>query len=449
MGKNFYGTSALITFLYCSISYYGCTKEKYSEMNTRPSVDWVKNAVISEINLRSFAEEKSFKALELLIPELKKRGVTVISLSPIHPIGDLNRSGRLGSPYAVKDFFDVNPEYGALGDFTSLVRTTHQLGLKIIINLVAGQAAWDSQVLMEHPDWFVHNEEGAIVSPTSERSDVAQIDYRQHEPRKYMIAVMKFWIQEIGIDGFQCMNTELIPTDFWDAARNELDKMKPVLMISESMLPEHHIKAFDLTRSWNVYSICTNIINGKVPASIINDSLSMEIQKFPRGSLHLRFNLENEENRDDTLNLEIHNPQHVKTIDVLAFTLPGVPYICSALEVKNKKQRDEFNKLYENLSAFREVHPSLRSGSYRNVQNSAPSQLFSFIRYLGEDSVLIIVNFAKEKKEADIQLPAGISLTWKDQFSGVNMKVKNSRLSVAVLPLGYLTLLPSSEKEIL
>jgi hypothetical protein len=175
----------------------------------------------------------------------------------------------------------------------------------------------------------------------------------------------------------------------------------------------------------------------------------MEIQKFPRGSLHLRFNVENEENRDDTLHIERPNPQRVKTIDVLAFTLPGVPYMCSALDVGNKKQRDEFNKLYENLSVFREVHPSLRSGSYRNVQNSAPSQLFSFIRWLGEDSVLIIVNFAKEKKEADIQMPAGISLTWKDQFSGVSVKVKNSRLNVSVFPSGYLTLVPFSEKEIL
>jgi cyclomaltodextrinase len=447
VGKRFYVPIALIAFLYCSSAYFGCSKEKYAEMKAIPSVDWVKNAVISEIDLRSIAEAQSFKALALLIPEIKKLGITVISLPPIHPIGELNRKGRLGSPYAVKDFYDVNPEYGGLEDFKSLVRTTHQHGLRIIIDLVANQAAWDSQLLMEHPDWFMHNNEGAIVSPTVEWSDVAQIDFRQHEPRKYMIAVMKFWSLKIGIDGFQCMNADLIPTDFWDAARNELEKMKPVLMISESMLPEHHMKAFDLTNSWDINCTCAKIIDGKMPASIINDSLNTEIIKFPKGSLHMRFTGEHEKDNEGTPAIEKSAPQSVKAIDILAFTLPGVPCICTNTLASYNKQLNVISKFYEDLIALRRNHPALRSGAYQYVQNSEGFHLFTFFRFSGDDSLLIVINFANEKKESDIQLPVGVSLVWKDQVSGVSMIVKNSRLSVAVSPLGFVMLAPSSEKE--
>jgi glycosidase len=446
--KRFFVVIPFAAFVYCSISYFGCTKEKYSEMNARHSEEWVKNAVIDEIDLRSFPENGSFKALELQIPVLKKHGITVLSLMPIHPLGELNRKGKLGNLNAVKDFYAVNPEFGDLEDFKSLVSTTHQQGLKIIFNLVAGQAAWDSQLLMEHPDWFVHNEEGAIVSPNSERSDVAQIDYRQHEPRKYMIAVMKFWVQEIGIDGFQSKNAELIPTDFWDAARNELDKIKPVIMISESMLPAHHIKAFDLTPSWDMKSTVFDIIGGKILASSINDSLNAEIQNFPKGSLHLRFKLEHEKNIQDTSDIEIFDLQGTKAIAILAFTLPGVPLLCTAHEVRNNKHLEVFNTLYDDVITLHRNHPALRYGSYRNIQNSARSQLFSFIRFSGEDSVLIIVNFAHEKKETDIHMPAGVSLVWKDQCSGICNKVNNSHLRVAVVPLGFLAMVPSSEKEI-
>jgi maltooligosyltrehalose synthase len=126
-----------------------------------------------------------------------------------------------------------------------------------------------------------------------------------------------------------------------------------------------------------------------------------------------------------------------------------VPFICTGNEVRNSKQLKLFDKLYEDVSALHRNHPALRYGSYRNVQNSASSHLFSFIRFSGEDSVLIVVNFANEKKEADIQLTAGVSLVWKDQFSGISNKVKNSQLSVTVLPLGFLTMVPSSKKEIL
>ena len=257
---------------------------------------------------------------------MNKLGITVISLQPINPVGELNRRGRLGSPDAVKDFYSVNSEYGTLEDFKSLVNTIHQQGLKIIINLVANQAAWDSQLLMEHPDWFVHNEEGAIVAPNSESNDVAQLDYNQHELCKYMIAMMKFWIQEIGIDGFQCRSAEMIPTDFWDVARNELDKIKPVLMISEGMLPEHHIKAFDLTCSWNMNDAFANIIDGKVSASIINDSLNAEYLQFPKGSLHLRSNINHKEYIKDTPDIEKSNSQDKKLISILAFTLPGAAH---------------------------------------------------------------------------------------------------------------------------
>jgi glycosidase len=435
--------------VYCSIHYFGCTKIKYNDLNARISTEWVKNAVIYEINLRSFSKDGTFKTLEAQIPELRKRGITIVSLVPIHPIGELNRRGQIGSLDAIKDFYAVNPEFGILKDFQSLVNITHQQGLKIIINLVANQAAWDSQLLMEHPDWFVHNEEGAIVSPNSESSDVAQFDYNQHELRKYMIAVMKFWVQEIGIDGFQCRSAELIPTDFWDVARNELDKIKPVLMISESMLPEHHIKAFDLTCSWNMNNTLANIVSGTVPASIINDSMNAEFLKFPKGSLHLRFKIMRDENIEDIRGINNSSSQNAKTIAILAFTLPGVPLIYTGDEAGNTKQLDLSNKLYEDLNTLRRNHPALRYGSYWNAQNSASYHLFSFIRSSGDDSVLIVVNFVNEKIEANIQMPAGASQLWKNQFSGINLKVKDERLSVAISPLGFLALVPYSEKEIL
>ncbi len=449
MSKRFLITTAVIIFLCSSIPYFGCTKQNYNDLNARLSAGWVKNAVIYEINLRSISKDRSFKALEGQIPELKNLGITVISLMPIHPIGELNRRGILGSPYAIKDFYTVNTKFGTLEDFKSLVNTTHQQGLKIIINLVANQAAWDSQLLMEHPDWFVHNEEGAIVSPSFEQSDVAQIDYNKHELRKYMIAMMKFWIQEIGIDGFQCSAPELIPMDFWNITRNELDRIKPVLMIAESRLPEYHIKAFDLTCSWNMNSTFENIIGCTVPASIINDSLNAEFLQFPKGSMHLRFKTAHDENIEDASGIEEFNPQIAKTSAILSFTLPGVPVIYTNDKLENNKRKDQFDKLYEDLCILHQNHPALRSGSYQKVQNSDSSRLFSFIRFSGKDSVLIVVNFANEKKEVDIHMPAGASLLWKDQFSGVSVKVKNSRLRIGVLPLGFLTLAPSSEKEML
>jgi glycosidase len=444
----------------CIFCYFGCTKKEYADLNARQSTAWIKNAVIYEVYLRSFSKEGTFKALEVQIPELKKLGVTIVSLLPIHPIGELNRMGSLGSPYAVKDFYAVNPEYGTLDDFKSLVNTVHQQNMKIIIELVADRAAWDSRLLMEHPDWFAHNAEGAIVSPNSDCLDAAQLDYVQHEPRKYMIAMMKFWVQNIGIDGFKCSSAELVPTDFWNIARAELEKIKPVVMISDDSLPEHHVKAFDMTCSWNISDALTRITNSTASASIFDDSLKTELRLFPKGSLHLRYIKTYSKNVEDVCAIEPFTAQIAQAAAVLAFTLPGVPLIFNGEEAGNSRRVDlfdkvdidwthgsDFQKLYETLSALRCFHPALRYGKYVNVANTENKHVFSFFRLDGTDTVLVIINFRKEKKEVSVNMPASSSITWNDRFSNISLQVKDTCLSAVLAPLEYLVLIPNIRKE--
>jgi hypothetical protein len=98
-------------------------RTKFAYISARPSEDWVKDALIYEIYLRSFSSSGTFRALENRLPELKDLGVTVLCLLPIHPVGELNRRGTLGSPFAVQDYYAVNPEYGTLDDFKSLVNS--------------------------------------------------------------------------------------------------------------------------------------------------------------------------------------------------------------------------------------------------------------------------------------------------------------------------------------
>jgi glycosidase len=312
--------------------------------------------------------------------------------------------------------------------------------LKIIITLVIAQAAWDSQLLMEYPDWFVHNADGAIVAPNTESNDVALIDFNQHELRKYMMAMMKFWVREIGVDGFRCRSSDMIPTDFWEIARSELDKIKPVLLISESMIPEHHLKAFDFTCSWNMDTTIMKILNGTAPASAINDSLSAEYNQFPKGSLQLRFTVQDNLTNDNPF------PQKARVGFILAFTLPGVPLLYSGNKTIDK--REIFDKFDESIIALRRGHPALQGGSYRNLPNSKSSYLYSFLRFSGNDTVFTIVNFANREKDAEIQMPEGTSLIWKDQFSDVRMEVENSRLRTAIPPLGFLIMVPSPKKEL-
>ncbi len=433
-------------------------KTEYSDVSVRSSDDWVRDAIVYETYVRSFSREGTFRALEKGVPELKQLGVTVLWLMPIHPIGELNRKGTLGSLYAVQDYYAVNPEFGTLEDFRSLVKTVHAHGMKIIIDLVANHAAWDSKLVMEHPEWFTHNDEGAILSPNADWSDVADLNYGHHELRKYMIEMMKYWIKEIGVDGYRCDVAELVPTDFWNRARKELDKIKPVMMLSEGTLPEHHVEAFDVTYSWTIYDVFSKVINGTTAVSVFDDVLKVESYQFPKGSLRLRFNTNHDKNAWDGPAVEKFTPQGAMATAVLTFTYPGVPLIYNGEEVGNDRRLSLFEKtdidwtknakfraFYESLAKLRSAHIALRRGEHVPVANSDGQKVYSFLRRSGDDEVLVVINFSKQRKRADLNLPALKSSRMKEYFTGSVVSLTESRLSLDLAGLEYRVFVPSAE----
>ena len=111
--------------------------------------EWSKNATIYELNLRQFTAEGTLAAAERELPRLAALGVGIVWLMPIHPIGEKNRKGGKGSPYSVRDYRAVNPDYGTLDDLRSFVKTAHGLGLRVILDWVANHSAWDNPLVKE------------------------------------------------------------------------------------------------------------------------------------------------------------------------------------------------------------------------------------------------------------------------------------------------------------
>ena len=126
------------------------------------SPDWLRSAVVYEIFPRNFSEAGDLNAITARLDELKDLGVNVLWLMPVHPIGEKMKKGSVGSPYAVRDFYAINPDYGTTNDFKRLIDQAHQRNLKVIMEIVAGHTSWDS-VLMAHPDFYLKDTNGTII----------------------------------------------------------------------------------------------------------------------------------------------------------------------------------------------------------------------------------------------------------------------------------------------
>ena len=248
----------------------------------RHSEDWVRRGVIYEINTRSFSPAGNFAGVEKRLPELKKLGVTILWIMPIHPVGVLNRKGPLGSRYSVQDYYAINPEFGTLDDFQRLVNSAHALGFHLIIDLVANHTAWDSKLIKEHPDWFTKDSAGNIVSPNPDWTDVADLNYSQPGLRRYMTADDEILGPRYRRGRIPVRRCGACAADFWESARAALDSIKPVMMLAEGAYPPHHLKAFDASYGWNTYQVLGPVIRGKKSVLVLDTVLSIEKAAYRR-----------------------------------------------------------------------------------------------------------------------------------------------------------------------
>ena len=93
--------------------------------------EWTKNSNLYEVNIRQYTPEGNFNGFRKHLKRLKDMGVDILWLMPIFPIGEIKRKGTLGSAYSVKNYKEVNPDFGTKDDFAKLVKEIHELDIKL------------------------------------------------------------------------------------------------------------------------------------------------------------------------------------------------------------------------------------------------------------------------------------------------------------------------------
>lgn len=196
-----------------------------------------RNQVMYSVFVRNYSKEGTFEALRRDLDRIADLGTDILWLMPIHPLGEKARKGSLGSPYAIRDYRAVNPEFGTLEDFRRLVSDIHDHGMKCIIDVVYNHTSPDSWLAEHHPEWFYHKPDGSFGNRVGDWTDIIDLDYAQRGLWDYQIETLKMWAEIV--DGFRCDVAPLIPLEFWMEARREVEKVRPgCFWLAESVEPE-------------------------------------------------------------------------------------------------------------------------------------------------------------------------------------------------------------------
>ena len=123
------------------------------EQGDRLQAEWMKDAIIYEVNVRQYTQEGTFNAFSEHLERLKEMGVNTLWFMPIYSISQLNKKGTLGSYYSISDYKSVNSEFGTTDDFKKLVDKAHEMGFHVMLDWVANHTGWDHTWVTEHPEY--------------------------------------------------------------------------------------------------------------------------------------------------------------------------------------------------------------------------------------------------------------------------------------------------------
>jgi cyclomaltodextrinase / maltogenic alpha-amylase / neopullulanase len=389
----------------------------------RQSPDWLRDAVIYEVFPRAFSPQGNFKGVTAQLDRLKELGVSVIWLMPIHPLGKLKAKGTLGSPYAVRDYDAINPDYGTADDLKQLVDAAHRRDMKVFIDIVANHTAWDSMLIEQHPDWFRHDGAGRIVPPNPDWVDVAQLDYSNPALRQYMSAMLVRWLRDYRLDGFRCDYAIGVPRDFWESLRPQLDRVRPGLaFMAEADEPALLARAFDIDYAWGFYHAMSAALSGRAPAASVREVWERAEARYPRGALRLRFS----DNHDQLRATGQFGLPAALAASAVMFTLDGVPLLYNGMEVGDTtestapalferapiawemaERRTQVTPYYQALAALRRAHPAFTRGAVRWLRNGDEQRVLSYERAGAGETLVVVVNLSSQNYAGTVEIAAG------------------------------------------
>ena len=405
--------------------------------------------------VRNHTEEGTFAALEKDLDRIRALGTDVIWLMPIHPIGQKERKGDLGSPYAIADYRKINPEFGTMEDFEHLVREIHRRDMKCIIDVVYNHTSPDSWLVENHPEWCYRKPDGKMGNKTAEWTDIVDLDYSHPELWDYQIETLCFWANYI--DGFRCDVAPLVPLDFWLKARAAVEQVRPgCIWLSESVEPEFILdnrnrgfyaasdcevySAFDLCYDYDIRGKYDAYLQGQIPLSVYTDAIWQQEAIYPANYVKLR-NLENHDRQ--RAKALIPDQKMLRNWTAFYFLLKGMPLIYGGQEVCSDHRPDLFVKDTVNWNTGLSITPLLQklcalkkeeifgTGIFEMEADDA-ADLVSIRWSLGSQTIAGVFSLKGKQGEAAIGLPDG---EYRNLLDDSTVTVKNKKAETTGEPL--------------
>jgi len=451
----------LLAFLGAMVCFADYPCESHARMQpARTSPEWFTRGVIYQFKPANFTAEGTIRSAIPRLSQIAALGANIVYTIPVFMMDDdddpryggdrLQKFGLKKSPYRIKDFFHVDPQFGTDQDLRDFVAEAHRLNMKVIMDVVYLHAGCGARVFKDYPASGRRRADGSL-RPGTWKFPV--FDYTNPATREYFLTNLTYLQIDYGVDGFRCDVGTAVPLDFWCEGRKRLEALRPgdIVLMCEGFEPNTQVTAFDADYGWfrgeNVFAK--------------GDSADVRIRRYweeiehhsTKGAKFVR----HYENHDLAVQLKPRREAvwgSEFTEQVLAWMLlsDGVPMLFSGNEIADTdnsqswggkafidwtkadapsaKARTEYVR---QLIALRKSRHELTDGSGRLYQiwlnTSAPDDVTAFVRRSDQGRMLLVVqNWRNKSFDVDVSFanPASSMPEWLKEEDDPDLTVKGS-----------------------
>ncbi|MBZ4644902.1 MAG: cyclomaltodextrinase / maltogenic alpha-amylase / neopullulanase [Petroclostridium sp.] len=399
------------------------------------------------------------------LPYLSELGINTIYLTPVFQSPSTHK-------YDTTDYYMIDPHFGDIETCKELVNECHKIGIRVILDAVFNHCGYDFFAFQDvikngkkskYVDWFNVYSFPVKKSPKPNYETFAKdvwsmpkLMTRNPEVREYLLGVARYWIEEVGIDGWRLDVSNEIDHDFWRAFRKVVKQANPeALIIGEIWHDAGPWLRGDEYDSVMNYLFRDAVIDFFAKKSIGISTFDARLAKtrmiYPDQATYAMFNLLDSHDTERFLTTCEEKEEQLRLAVLFQMTYIGMPMIYYGDEIgmvgendpdcrrtmiwDEKKQNKELLQFYKKLLQIRNKFTALRKGEFYTWVKDPLTNVYGYLRKHEDETVAILINNGLKERTVEVDvdwLPENV-VNLKDQLSGESYPIKGKKLSL-VLP---------------
>lgn len=404
---------------------------------------------------------------------LTELGVNAVYFTPVF-------EAPTNHKYDTRDYYMVDPHFGTNETLRELVQACHARGIRVLLDAVfnhAGRTFPPFQDCLEqgnasrYADWFHVREWPLDVKdgiPTYEtfafERHMPKFNTENAEVQDYLLGVARYWLEEIGVDGWRLDVANEVDHRFWRRLRDTVKAANPDAYLLGEIWHDAIMwlqgDQFDAVMNYPfTTAVLDFFVEKKSDAKRFADSIGRLMAAYPTKVSEVAFNLLDSHDTPRLLTLCGGDKRLMKLAVLVQFTYIGTPCIyygdevgmgggadpgCRRCMLWDEEEQDrELFAFYQSIIALRKSSLTLRTGSLTFLHAKEGSQAVVYSRSDESGQFIIAINNDKKQAVVEVQLEdaGNTGGEWVDAFTEVSFAAaRASSLSLTLPPYGYLVL---------